>query len=85
MTNSAANRIDLIRRSMRVFVCGILSMIPVLGLLPAIYTIAAWFPTRGNKQWNPACAYLTCGILLALLGLGLTILLGGAALIQFAR
>ena len=83
MSESATIRIDLIRRSMRVFVAGIFSMLPVLGLIPAIYAIVVWFPTRSNRQWNPASPYLTCGILLALLGLGLTVLLGGALLITY--
>ena len=85
MTESAANRIVLIRRSIRVFIAGIFSILPILGLIPAIYAIATWFPTRANRQWNPASAYLTCGIILALLGFGLTILLGGSILVLITR
>ena len=69
-----ADRAKVIRLSLRAFVCGLFSIIPVLGLLPALAALACWLQVRRRYrgQWNPAAAYLSWGTSLALLGAGIT-------------
>jgi hypothetical protein len=64
---------DLIQaanRSMRCFVFGLLSFIPVLGLaMAAIAWIHGCSVSRGRgKEWNPALPYLRWGRVLGLVG-----------------
>ena len=59
-----------VHRSMRCFVFGLLSFIPVLGLAMAAI---AWIHgstvlRRCGKEWNPALPYLRWGRLLGLIG-----------------
>lgn len=75
--NDPVERIQAIRKSMWGFVCGLLGLIPLLGLLPAVYAISSWFilAARTRDCRNPAHLYLVAGAILGLLGLGLTFLL----------
>lgn len=64
---------DLIQaanHSLRCFVFGLLSFIPVLGLAMAVIAwIHGWTVLRGRgKEWNPAAAYLRWGRALGLVG-----------------
>ncbi len=65
------DRITAIEDSLRVFVLGIIGLLPLVGIIPA--TMALIFGLRvGSKYgnaWNPASAYLRWGAILALLGL----------------
>jgi hypothetical protein len=63
--------ITAIRKSLRGFVCGIFGFLPVIGFIPALYTVACWRSVHKQygKQWNPARAYLRGGILLAAFGI----------------
>ena len=63
--------ITAIRKSLTGFVCGIFGFLPVVGIIPALYTVACWrsvYRHYGN-QWNPAQAYLRGGLLLATFGI----------------
>lgn len=75
--NDPADRIQAIRKSISGFVCGLLGLIPLLGLLPAVYAISCWFIVgdRKSNRWNPAHSYLLAGAVLGSLGIGLTFLL----------
>jgi hypothetical protein len=77
MTDSVANRIAIIKTSLRLFVCGIVGLLPVIGFLPALYVVFSYFRLRSRfrDEWNPAANYLSWGLGLALFGLGLSILL----------
>ena len=65
-----ADKVRVIEQSLRCFVFGLLSLIPLLGLPFAILAVArhlnAW--SRGEREWNPAKPYLVWGFGLAWLG-----------------
>jgi hypothetical protein len=65
------DKVRVIEGSMRCFVCGWLSLVPVLGLAAGFVAIAEYlFIHRMTPgQWNPARKYLQSGILLSILGL----------------
>ena len=69
--------ITAIRRSLTVFVLGIVGALPVIGLLPAICALGYWWAVHSayGDQWNPASGYLRAGAALALFGLLSTVLL----------
>jgi hypothetical protein len=71
------DRITAIRKSLTAFVCGIVGLLPVVGLIPAICSLSLCLAVRSKYrgQWNPASAYLRAGTAFALFGLLLTILL----------
>ena len=70
---SPDDRISLIERSLRCFVYGCLSLIPLVGLGFAVLVVRTHLKllADGNKEWNPARVYLHMGFSLAWLG-GLT-------------
>jgi len=81
------DRITAIRQSLTGFVCGIISLIPVLGFLPGLYAIICWSRVRRRyaNQWNPASGYLEGGAIMGLLGAlssAVVILLIGLAVIN---
>jgi hypothetical protein len=78
------SRITLIRISQRVFVCGVLGFVPVLGIVPAIVALVGWFHARRSKEWNPAAGYLSWGSRLAVVSLGLSALAIGILAIQLS-
>ncbi len=67
---SPAERIDLIERSLRCFVYGWLSLIPLIGLAMALIAIGLHFKTGSDTGdgWNPARRYLLAGSYLAWIG-----------------
>jgi hypothetical protein len=70
----AVPRIIVIQLSLRAFVCGIIGLLPVIGLVPALHALACWVRVRRRyrDEWNPAASYLRCGSILAVAGLGVT-------------
>ena len=64
------DQITVIRRSLAIFALGILSLLPLIGLIPAIYALITSSQIRANYQepWNPASRYLKAGSLMARLG-----------------
>jgi len=67
-------RITVIQLSLRAFVCGLLGLLPVVGLLPALDALVCWVRIRQRypNEWNPASSYLSWGTALAVLGMGIT-------------
>jgi hypothetical protein len=63
-------RISAIHQSLTGFVCGIIALVPVIGLLPGLYAIICWSRVRRlyRNQWNPASGYLKSGAILGSLG-----------------
>jgi hypothetical protein len=59
-----------IRTSLRAFVWGMFSIIPIIGLVPGVYVHSCWrrVRTEYGNEWNPAAPYLLVGIALAAIG-----------------
>ena len=76
-SQAPTTRTDLIERSLRSFRCGLVGLIPVLGVPFAARAWLEYFRLRRPREglWNPASRYLTCSALLASAGLMLTLLL----------
>jgi len=79
------DRVTAIRKSLVIFVCGIIGFLPFVGIVPAVYALYSWetVRTRYRGQWNPASAYLTGGVVLALVGLLGSLLIAVAAILAF--
>ncbi|MEY2429529.1 MAG: hypothetical protein QOJ40_2414 [Verrucomicrobiota bacterium] len=87
MSDSQTDRIALIRKSLVIFISGVLSFLPIIGLIPAIYAIVNWrrVTVRYGNEWNPASAYLSWGARLAafsLLVLLLALIILGFAIVS---
>ena len=67
-------RIIVIQLSLKAFICGVIGVLPIIGLVPALYALSCWarIRLRYRDEWNPASNYLRCGSILAVLGLGIT-------------
>lgn len=75
-----AHRIRLIERSLRCFVFGFLSLIPLIGLGPAVLAVSLHFKvwSESGTEWNPAIRYATAGFCLAWIGIAISV--GGIGL-----
>ena len=73
--SNPAERIRLIERSLRCFVYGWLSLIPVIGLVAAFTAIRLHFAPASSTgdEWNPAGCYLKAGCWLARIGILISI------------
>ena len=78
-----AQRIRAIQMSLRCFVYGWLSLLPLIGLPASIVAIGLHFRTMAvcGGEWNPAKRYLVVGYCLAWLGLLITVGAGTGILI----
>jgi len=67
-------RVSVIQLSLRAFVCGLIGVLPLIGLVPGLYALVCWarISRRYAGEWNPASGYLSWGVALAVLGLGIT-------------
>lgn len=65
------DRVRVIERSLRCYHAGWWGLIPVLGLVPAALAFWLFWSVRDEvgEDWNPAAAYLRWGLLLATIGL----------------
>ena len=79
-----SDRIILIRDSLNIFVCGMIGFLPVIGFIPAMFAIvrAVRLSARFRSEWNPAAVYLRVGVVMALLGSGITALGGLVAVLN---
>ena len=75
-TASGMDKVRVIERSLRCFAAGCLSLIPILGLLPAVIAIVLFHKAlrEAGRTWNPARGYLIGGVVLAWTGLTITLL-----------
>ena len=81
-TSRQMDKVELIQRSLRCFVNGLIGLLPVIGF-PFVVTAFVYFirlRLRHSSEWNPAEHYLDWGVRFALLGLVITLLL--AALVM---
>ena len=71
---SKVPRIIVIQLSLRAFACGLVGVLPVIGLVPGLYALSCWarIRRRYRDEWNPASSYLSWGSIMAVVGLGLT-------------
>ena len=69
------NKVQVIERSLRCFVFGLLGLVPVLGMGLAVVAFYHFNKTRAEvgDEWNPARKYLNCGFALAGFGLFLSL------------
>ncbi len=64
-------KIEMIERSMRCFVLGLFSLLPVIGIPMALVSLSNYRRVKRGQgtQWNPAQRYLFWGALCARMGL----------------
>ena len=72
-------KVVMIERSLNCLACGLVGLIPVLGLPLAIRALQqSWRVKRdGAGMWNPAERYLQSGAMCARIGLGVSLILVG--------
>jgi hypothetical protein len=85
MSDRAMDRITAIRKSLATFAWGTVGLLPIIGLIPAVYAIRSWrrVTVQYGNEWNPASAYLSWGARLACLGLLASVLAGFALGLAF--
>ena len=69
------DKIEVIQRSLRCFTMGLIGLLPALGIPFAAIALSNYFRVKriAGAQWNPAQQYLTWGLVTALCGLFLTV------------
>lgn len=82
-----AEKVQTIQRSLRCFFCGIIGILPGVGIPFAVVALGNWlFLLRRSKDnWNPAARYLHYGALAATLGILLTFLLAAVIVIEAGK
>ncbi len=78
-------RIFVIRKSLTAFVCGLIGFLPIIGIVPGLYAVSCWgsIRIRYPDEWNPASAYLSWGVRLAVLGFLSTALMVVAMIVAY--
>jgi hypothetical protein len=69
-------KIEMIERSLRCFVCGLLGLLPVIGIPIAVHALVQHMRVKRGQgaMWNPAYRYCFWGALCAEMGLALFVL-----------
>jgi len=68
------DRATVINQSIAAFICGLLGLMPLIGVPFGMAALGLFFVTRHCRaDWNPAQHYLDWGVRLALLGFALTL------------
>lgn len=72
-------RIALIRRSLTAFACGLVGLLPVIGIPFGVSALFFFIKARlkKNAPWNPASDYLDLAAVFALIGLILSLITVG--------
>ncbi len=66
-----------IRKSLTAFACGIIGLVPFVGVVPAVCALFLSVRVRsGYRDWNPASIYLKWASGLGVLGIVVTLLTG---------
>lgn len=75
------DRARVIERSLQCFVIAWFSLVPLLGVAPAVMALRLHRRVRGETgaNWNPAARYAGAGFALAWLGLALSMLILASA------
>lgn len=78
------DKIEAIERSLRCFTCGIIGILPGIGLPFAIVAIGDYLRVNRHKEsvWNPAERYLGAGAFCAVVGLMISLVLAGIIYIE---
>jgi hypothetical protein len=78
------DRIEMIERSLRCFTCGLIALLPVIGLPFAFIAIGDFLRVNWDKGavWNPARRYAATGLVCAVAGLLLEMLLAAVVFIE---
>ena len=78
-------RILVIRKSLTAFVCGLIGFLPIIGIVPGLCALSCWCSIRIRypDEWNPASAYLSWGVRLAVLGFLSTALIVVAFIVAY--
>jgi len=76
------DQVQIIERSIHCYHAGWWSLVPIAGLVPAVFAFYQYARVRSDSSriWNPAGAYLRSGLALALIGFVLTFFLLAAPL-----
>jgi hypothetical protein len=84
--DGSLDKIDLIGLSLRGFACGIIGLLPFIGIpfaVAAIWDFRRIFFRKSNL-WNPAAPYLRVGLACATFGLLLDLLIVAAIVIEIS-
>lgn len=83
----ANDRVQIIERSLRCFFCGLVGILPGIGLPFAVVALGDWLYLLRHKssEWNPAERYVHYGAQSATAGLLLTLLLAAVLAIEISR
>jgi hypothetical protein len=78
------DKVQAIQSSLRCFACGIIGLLPGIGLPFAIVALGEYFRVMRNQArvWNPAEGYAGTGGICATVGLLLTLVLAGVIYIE---
>ena len=73
------DKVRIIEESLRCYIFGWLSFLPVVGLAFGPLALLSFRSARieSGTQWNPASRYLKCGAVLACFGFLVSVLLSG--------
>ena len=82
-SHPALDKIEMIERSLRCFACGLLGLLPFIGIPFAVVAIRDFLRLFLCKEpWNPAGRYLRVGGACATAGILLNLLLVAAIVLQ---
>ncbi len=81
--SNPAERIRVIERSLRCFVLGLFGLVPLLGLPAAFIAIHlhARIHNDTGERWNPAGAYSSFGCILSWIGVAVSVVMLGLAVL----
>jgi hypothetical protein len=84
MNAAAPDKVEMIERSLRCFACGLIGLLPVIGIPFALIAIGNFFRVYWGQRsiWNPAERYARVGLVCAVAGLMIETLLAAVIYIE---
>jgi hypothetical protein len=69
------DKVTAVEKSLKACLWGVVGLVPLFGLVPALYAIHCWQQVRAweRSEWNPAARYLSWGARCAFLGVLITL------------